>query len=153
MTMKLIGVLAFALASLATTSATAAQRLMVEKNHSQRLALSGSAGAVIVANPEIADVTIINSRTVYVMGKGYGNSQVTITDRGGRVLFDGEIVVTAVQKGAITVYKGLTPSLMVCSNVCISEEATATNSGSGASPAVLSPAPVTSGAPTIMQVQ
>jgi Flp pilus assembly secretin CpaC len=153
MTMKLIGVLAFALASLATTSVMAAQRLVVEKNHSQRLALSGSAGAVIVANPEIADVTIIDSRTVYVMGKGFGNSQVTITDRGGRVLFDGEIVVTAAQKGAITVYKGLTPSVMVCSNVCIAEEATATNSGSGPSPAILSPATVTSGSPAIMQVQ
>jgi Flp pilus assembly secretin CpaC len=151
--MKLISVLAFALASLAATSATAAQRVVVEKNHSQRLALSGSAGAVIVANPEIADVTVIDSRTVYIMGKGFGSSQVTITDRGGRVLFDGEIVVTAVQKGAITVYKGLTPSLMVCSNVCISEEATTANAATPSTPSILSASPVTSGTPSIMQVQ
>ncbi|WP_035422946.1 pilus assembly protein N-terminal domain-containing protein [Asticcacaulis benevestitus] len=153
MTMKLISVLAFALASLSATSAMAAPSMVVEKNHSQRLALSGSAGAVIVANPDIADVTIIDSRTVYIMGKGFGNSQVTITDRSGRVLFDGEIVVTAGKKGAITVYKGLKPSLMVCSNVCISEDATTTNSGNGTPPIVFSAAPDTSGAPAIMQVQ
>lgn len=145
MTIKRISVLTFALMSLAANSAMAAQRVVVEKNHTQRLSLSGSAGSVIVANPEIADVTVIDSRTVYIMGKGFGNSQVTITDRGGRVLFDGEIVVTAVQKGAITVYKGLKPSLMVCSNVCISEEATSTNASNGPTPSILGPSPVTGG--------
>ena len=157
MTIKPISALAFALMSLtvflAASTATAAQRVTVEKNHTQRLALSGSAGAVIVANPEIADVTVIDSRTVYIMGKGFGNSQVTITDRAGRVLFDGEIVVTSAQKGAITVYKGLTPSLMVCSKVCVAEEVTSTNSTGSTAPAIFSSSPVAGATPNIMQVQ
>ena len=107
--------------------ASAAQRLVVEKNHSARISLNGAAGSVIVANPAIADVNIIDSRTVYIVGKGFGNSSVIITDQIGRPLFDGEVVVTASQKGAITVYKGLTPSLMVCSTTCTSEEASTGN--------------------------
>jgi|GEM_PF-826331 len=127
--------LTVALAATAT-AASAAQRLVVEKNHSARVSLNGAAGSVIVANPEIADVTVIDSRTVYIVGKGFGNSSVIITDQMGRPLFDGEIVVTASQKGAITVYKGLKPSLMVCSTTCTSEEAGNSNAGN-ASPVAL----------------
>ena len=117
---------------------SAAQRLVVEKNHSTRISLKGAAGSVIVANPAIADVSVIDSRTVYIVGKGFGNSSVIITDQMGRPLFDGEVVVTASQKGAITVYKGLTPSLMVCSTICTSEEVSNNNAGN---------APVALGAP------
>ena len=141
MNMKLISVLALALtAGFCAASAQAAQRLVVEKNHSQRISLNGSAGSVIVANPEIADVSVVDSRTVYIVGKGYGSSSVVITDQAGRTLFDGEIVVTAVQKGAITVYKGLKSSLMVCSNICTSEEANANNAAGASAPVYNSPA-------------
>lgn len=123
-------VLAAAFLSLGMASgASAAQRLVVEKNHSARISLNGAAGSVIVANPDIADVNVIDSRTVYIVGKGFGNSSVIITDQMGRPLFDGEVVVTAAQKGAITVYKGLTPSLMVCSTICTSEEGGSSNAG------------------------
>jgi Flp pilus assembly secretin CpaC len=130
MNSKQAGIMVLALAAaFIATGAAAAQRLVVEKNHSARISLGGAAGSVIVANPEIADVTVIDSRTVYIVGKGFGNSSVIITDQMGRPLFDGEVVVTASQKGAITVYKGLTPSLMVCSTICTSEDVGNSNAG------------------------
>lgn len=130
MNSKSTGIMALVLAAVFIASgASAAQRLVVEKNHSARISLSGAAGSVIVANPDIADVNVIDSRTVYIVGKGFGNSSVIITDQMGRPLFDGEVVVTASQKGAITVYKGLTPSLMVCSTICTSEEGGSSNAG------------------------
>ena len=125
------------LLSLTAAHATAAQ-LIVEKNHMARITLPAAAGAVIVGNPDIADVNVVDSRTVYILGKGFGNSAVTITGRDGRSLYDAEVVVTAVQQGAITVYKGLKPSLMVCSNICIAEDAETSNT---------SPAPGTPMAP------
>lgn len=118
---------------LVASAAYAGQRLVVEKNHTVRVALNAPASSVIVGNPEIADVNIVDSRTVYILGKGFGNSSVTITGRDGRALFDGEVAVTAVRQGAITVYKGLKPSLMVCTNVCIAEDVTSGNTSSGAS--------------------
>lgn len=130
MNSKSTGMMALVLATVFIASgASAAQRLVVEKNHSARISLSGAAGSVIVANPDIADVNVIDSRTVYIVGKGFGNSSVIITDQMGRPLFDGEVVVTAAQKGAITVYKGLTPSRMVCSTICTSEEGGSSNAG------------------------
>lgn len=137
MNRKQAGIMVLALAiAFTATGASAGQRLVVEKNHSTRVSLGAAAGSVIVGNPEIADVSVIDSRTVYIVGKGFGNSSVTITDQMGRPLFDGEVVVTAPQKGAITVYKGLTPSLMVCSTICTQEETGATTSAT-ASPVAL----------------
>lgn len=121
--------------SLSAVHALAGQPLVVEKNHTVRISLSAPAGSVIVGNPDIADVNVVDSHTVYIVGKGFGNSGVTITGRDGRPLYDGEVTVTAAQKGAITVYKGLKPSLMVCSNICISEDADASNTGNGGAPA------------------
>lgn len=151
MNIKQTGIMALVFtAALAATftamGASAAQRLVVEKNHSARISLSGAAGSVIVANPDIADITVIDSHTVYIVGKGFGNSSVIITDQMGRPLFDGEVVVTASQKGAITVYKGLTPSLMVCSTICTSEDVPNNNAGA-ASPVALGTPVAASGNP------
>jgi Flp pilus assembly secretin CpaC len=129
-----------AAAGFTASAANAGQRLVVEKNHTVRVALNAPASSVIVGNPEIADVNVVDSRTVYILGKGFGNSSVTITGRDGRALFDGEVSVTAVRQGAITVYKGLKPSLMVCTNVCIAEDM---NDGNTSSAGAAVAAPVT----------
>jgi len=125
------------LAAMAVTAfagqASAEQRVVVEKNHTLRVALSAPAGSVIVGNPEIADVNIVDSRTIYIVGRGFGSSAVTVTGRDGKALFDGEVVVSGARQGAITVYKGLKPSLMVCANVCISQDIDATNAAQASS--------------------
>lgn len=125
-----------ALSLLAASAAVAGQRTVIEKNHVMRVTLSAPAGSVIVGNPDIADVNIVDSRTIYILGKGFGSSAVTVTGRDGRALFDGEVVVTAPQKGGITVYKGLKPSLMVCSNVCVDDQS---ESGNGSIPTMEAP--------------
>lgn len=151
MNMKLTLISAAAsLLCLAATHALAGQQLVVEKNHVARISLPAAAGSVIVGNPDIADVNVVDSHTVYVIGKGFGSSAVTVTGRDGRPLYDGEVVVTAAQKGAITVYKGLKPTLMVCSNICISQDADSSNTTPAATPVtpagMMSMAPVGQGA-------
>ena len=141
----------------APSLALAGQRVTVEKNHTLRVTLSGSAGSVVVGNSDIADVTVIDSRTIYIVGKGFGSSAVNVTGRDGRSLFDGEVTVTTAQHGAITVYKGLTPSLLVCSNICIAEDTNAANAQNAAPAGQVSltpaPAPVmtTPGAAMVAQ--
>jgi len=126
----------------AALPAAAGQRVIVEKNHVMRVTLSAPAGSVIVGNPDIADVNVVDSRTVYILGKGFGNSAVTITGRDGKALFDGEVVVSGVQQGAITVYKGLKPSLMVCSNVCVAQDVGDSNTSQTPSSSLsMAPAP------------
>ena len=138
---------------LSAVTADAAQNVIVAKNHTLRIALSAPAGSVIVGNPDIADVSVVDSRTVYIVGKGFGTSGVSITGRDGGTLFDGQVTVTSSQVGAITVYKGLKPSTMVCSNICISDDTAAGAQVAPSNAVSLSPAPEASGAPTAMAVQ
>ena len=144
-TVSVMGLSAFA--------ADAGQHVIVAKNHTLRVALSAPAGSVIVGNPDIADVSVVDSRTVYIVGKGFGSSGVSITGRDGRTLFDGQVTVTSAQVGAITVYKGLKPSTMVCSNICISDD-TGVNQSAPANAVSFAPAPDAGGAaPTAMVAQ
>ena len=137
------------LLGLAATQALAGQ-LVVEKNHTARITLPAAAGAVIVGNPDIADVNVVDSHTIYIVGKGFGNAAVTITGRDGRALYDAEVVVTAAQKGGVTVYKGLKPSMMVCSTICIAEEPESATNGTGSGPSPINAA-MSSLGPTVSQ--
>ena len=144
----LVPVLAFA-----AFAAQAGQGVIVAKNHTLRVTLSAPAGSVIVGNPDIADVSVVDSRTVYIVGKGFGSSGVSITGRDGRVLFDGQVTVTSAQVGGITVYKGLKPSTMVCSNICLDDDS-ATAQGAPPNAVSLTPAPDDGGvAPSAMVAQ
>ncbi len=98
--------------------AGASDRLTVERNGMLRVGLTGSASSVIVANPNIADVNVVDSHTVYIIGRGYGSSAVTILDHSGHAIFEGQVMVTAGQHNAVMMYKGSKPSVMDCSNVC-----------------------------------
>lgn len=138
---------------LSAAAADAGQSVIVAKNHTLRITLAGAAGSVIVGNPDIADVSVVDSHTIYIVGKGFGSSGVSITGRDGRTLFDGQVTVTSAQVGAITVYKGLKPSTMVCSNICLSDD-TATAQASPSSGVSLTPAAdAAPAAPAAMMVQ
>ncbi len=119
--------LASAAVALGLAASAQAGGLSIEKNHTLRVALPASAGAVIVGNPDIADVNIVDSRTIYIVGKNFGSSAVTVTGRDGKPLFDSEIIVGTQRAGAVVVYKGLTPTTLVCSTVCTTADPT-TNS-------------------------
>ena len=127
-----VGAMTAGLALMAVAAqAVAAERVTVERNGMVRVGLPASAGSIIVANPNIADVNVVDSRTIYVIGRGYGASAVTILDRAGRPIFDGQVIVTAGQHDAVMMYKGNKPSVLVCSNVCQPAEDAA---AAGASP-------------------
>ncbi|MFT3997204.1 MAG: pilus assembly protein N-terminal domain-containing protein [Asticcacaulis sp.] len=110
--------IAVAMGLLSASAALAGAKVVVEKNHSTRVTLSAPAGSVIVGNPAIADVTVVDSRTIYIVGRGFGRSSVTVTDSAGRTIFDGDVVVGTPVDGGITVYKGLKPSTLVCARTC-----------------------------------
>ncbi len=126
---------------LATAGASEAQPLMVVRNNMVRVALTGSAASVIVGNPGVADVNVVDSRTIYVIGRGYGQSAVTILDRNGHAIYDNEVVVTAEPQNAVTVYHGSKPQIMLCAHTCTAEVDTGSSGGgdSGGSAAPVIP--------------
>lgn len=108
-----------------------AQSLNVEIDRSARVALRGSAASVIVGNPDIADVTVVDANTLFVTGKGYGVTEVIAVDGVGRTIFQGEIVVTGGSTGSVRVWRGAQATEMACAASCA--PSIRSTGGSGAS--------------------
>ena len=95
-----------------------AQSLNVEIDRSARIGLRGAAASVIVGNPAIADVTVVDANTLFVTGKGYGVTEVIAVDGVGRTIYQGEIVVTGGSTGSVRVWRGAQATEMVCGASC-----------------------------------
>jgi hypothetical protein len=113
----------------ASGQAIAGNTIAVEKSHAKRIALSSQAGSVIVGNPDIADVTIVDSYTIYVVGRSYGSSSVTVTDRMGRAIYDGDVVVSAPSQGSVNLYSGKDVQLVLCNQTCVAQDVSAGSVG------------------------
>jgi len=94
-------------------------RISVEIDQAQRIQLRGPAGSVIVGNPEIADVTVVDANTLYITGKGYGVTEVVAVDPVGRTVFQSQVVVTAGDgAGRVRVWRGAQSTEMACASSC-----------------------------------
>lgn len=94
-------------------------RISVEIDQAQRVQLSGPAGSVIVGNPEIADVTVVDANTLYITGKGYGVTDVVAVDQIGRTVFQSQVVVTAGDgAGRVRIWRGAQSTEMACASSC-----------------------------------
>lgn len=94
-------------------------RVSVEIDQARRVQLSGPAGSVIVGNPEIADVTVVDANTLYITGKGYGVTEVVAVDQIGRTVFHSEVVVTAGDGvGRVRMWRGAQSTEMACASSC-----------------------------------
>ena len=113
-----------ALAALSAAVAVQAQSqgparpLNVEIDHATRVQLRAPAGSVIVANPRIADVTVVDANTLFITGKGYGVTEVVAVDAVGRPLFQSQVVVSAGSAGSVRVWRGAQATDMACGTSC-----------------------------------
>ncbi len=93
--------------------------LNVEIDQTQRVQLRGPAGSVIVGNPAIADVTVVDANTLYITGKGNGITEIVAVDTIGRTVFQSQIVVTdGAGSGRVRVWRGGQATEMACASSC-----------------------------------
>ncbi len=113
----LIAGLAFGLA-FGLAAAAQAETLVISIDHSQRLPIGGAVQSVVVGNPAVADVTVVDSHTLYVTGKSFGQTDVIVLDTYGRTLYQGDVVVGSANVGRVTVYRGGARTDMACAPNC-----------------------------------
>jgi hypothetical protein len=99
-------------------SALAASITTVDLNESRRVMLHGTAANVFVADPAVADVAMIDTHSVIVLGKGYGVTQVLVTDQAGHTLLDSVVAVVGSDAGRVTVFRGQAVQDYHCSSRC-----------------------------------
>lgn len=114
-----LAVLAVAVVALPGIALAQAQPMNVGIDQSTRVQLSGPAGSVIVGNPQIADVTVVDANTLYITGKGYGVTEIVAVDSIGRTVFQRQVVVTAGNgSGQVRIWRGGQATDMACGSSC-----------------------------------
>lgn len=113
-----VGLALLALAAAPSQALAQARPLNVEIDHATRVQLRAPAGSVIVANPKIADVTVVDANTLFITGKGYGVTEVIAVDALGRPLFQSQVVVSAGSTGSVRVWRGPQATEMACGSSC-----------------------------------
>jgi Flp pilus assembly secretin CpaC len=69
---------------------------------------NGAVRDVVVVDPNVADISIINERTLVVLGKRAGFTTVMAFDGKGRTLASRQVVVSQAGEAGVTVYRGAT---------------------------------------------
>ncbi|MNK24881.1 hypothetical protein D3C87_431970 [compost metagenome] len=105
-------------AGIASSTLAQTRPLNVEIDSATRVQLRAPASSVIVANPRIADVTVVDANTLFITGKGYGVTDVVAVDALGRALFQTQIVVSAGSTGNVRVWRGGDATDMACGASC-----------------------------------
>ena len=101
-----------------STAASVAVDLPIAAGQASYLSLSGPVRDVVVGDPSIADVSVVNERTLVVMGKRPGVTTLLAFTAGGRALADRQVVVSENGGGGVTVYRGVTASNYACGAQC-----------------------------------
>ena len=110
-------VIVLALITAAAPVAVAAS-MTITQSQSRRVVLRGSAATVVVGNPAIADVTMIDAHSVIVLGRAHGVTKVLVLDHAGRTLLDTQVAVVDPSDGRLTYYRGTVGSEFNCTPRC-----------------------------------
>ena len=79
------------------------------------------AAAIVVGNPSIADVSVHSSDTIFVVGRGYGNTNLIILNAAGQSIMNADITVTNPRgRNTVRIYQGKTEERVSynCSPYC-----------------------------------
>jgi hypothetical protein len=96
----------------------AAEGFVVPLSESRPLTVTGSAADVLVGDPAIADVTVIDHHHILVHGRAFGRTNLVVMDGAGRTLFSQSVVVSAGDDGRVSLFRGPIQSEYACAVRC-----------------------------------
>lgn len=124
------------------SAASAAEPVTVGRGRAVAVELDRPARQVVVGDPAVADVTVQNSRLIYVFGKVAGATSLAVLDDRGRAILEVPVVVapggaadsvTVLHGAGKEVEPGGRAVVFACSGTCVRVPSAA--AGTGAAPA------------------
>ncbi|HET9160031.1 MAG TPA: pilus assembly protein N-terminal domain-containing protein [Caulobacteraceae bacterium] len=106
------------IAASAPLSALAAP-LTVPVDQVRKLPFAGLAATVTPGNSDIADVFVVDDHTILVQGKKIGMTNLIVTDRAGRVLYNDKVVVSGADVNAVMISRGGKVTAYACEPHCL----------------------------------
>jgi len=101
------------------TPAEARSSYRVDLNKTEIVRLPVDAASVVIGNPNIADVTVQSVRTIFVVGRGFGETNLIILDRNGDTVMDADIqVVNSRPDHSVRIHRGQMRQTYSCIPYC-----------------------------------
>lgn len=107
--MKSIAALTLGSIALMSAGAAFASDFRVAFDQAKVIRLEAPAKTVVVGNPLIADATMIDDRTVYVLGRMFGQTNLVAVDADGNEVLNTPVSVTMPDQQMVTLYRGNVP--------------------------------------------
>ncbi|MEJ2818803.1 MULTISPECIES: pilus assembly protein N-terminal domain-containing protein [unclassified Caulobacter] len=133
LTLALCAGLSLSIATVAVADSPSAP-LSVSAGAAARIVLSAPVRDIVVGDPAVADVSLVNDRTLVVMGKKAGATTVLAFDARGRALADRDVVVSDIPTQAVVVQRGASAATYACGDRCSLLSATAAPPAPAATP-------------------
>lgn len=133
LTILAVGVVTCVGALGARSPRAAAAGMTVPLSETRPLSFTGSAADVLVGDPAIADVTVIDHHHLLVHGKAFGRTNLVVMDEAGRTVFSSAVIVGAGDEDHVSVFRGAQQSEYSCAVRC--EKISGAGSVAGAAPA------------------
>jgi Pilus formation protein N terminal region len=108
-----------AAAALAAAAGANAQDIRVNADQAISVRLASAAKSVIIGNPLIAEVMLIDERTVYVLGRMAGQTNLVAVDQNGTEIVNQKVSVRVGDQQIVTLHKGNSgPRTYSCAPKC-----------------------------------
>jgi hypothetical protein len=104
--MRRIALLALLSATSALTGPALAAGLSVDLDQVRTVTFRTPVSTIYVGNPSIADINMIDSRHAFVLGKGYGTTNLIALNRNGVAIVNEQITVLGEQGSMVTLNRG-----------------------------------------------
>lgn len=95
------------------------QPYSVELNKTQILRLPASASAVVIGNPSIADVSVHSTDTLFIVGRGFGETNLIVLGANGETIINSNVnVIQKLSTNGVRVYNRSARQTYNCSGNC-----------------------------------
>ncbi len=111
-------ILVLAAAASLAAAAAQAQTLVAPIDQSITLSFPAAARDVVIGNPLVVDITMLNSRSAVLMGKSYGVTSLQVFDADGRSIFARQVVVSSADENRVSYFRGGAVTNYACAPRC-----------------------------------
>jgi hypothetical protein len=96
----------FVAIALCTAAPAYAAGVSVAMDEVRTITFPKTVATIYVGNPAVADINMIDSRHAFILGKGYGNTNMLALDQDGKQVSNTHISVMARQDSSLTLQRG-----------------------------------------------
>lgn len=118
MNLKTLGLAAFLMGSVAAIAPAAAETMTVDQNGADVVQVDGNVTSIIVGNPMIAEVSVLDGGVLVVHGRLFGTTRILALDDAGTALADLTVTVTAPTGEQVALFRGPRQRTYSCPDNC-----------------------------------